>query len=141
MQSAMFQLAFLAAYIAVVILYLLTLNNTLKIIKPHNRRVKPALVWLMLIPGFNFVWQFILSKKMSESIEAEVRSLGHDMNAQPLHSLGILCAVFYILTILSQAMKEGQLFVLIPGFIIWISYWAKISQYRKAIRALHQDIA
>ena len=46
------------------ILYLVTLQNTLKEIKPENRKMQPGKVWLMFIPLFSLVWHFIMINRI-----------------------------------------------------------------------------
>ena len=47
-------------YLATLIFFLIAQQNTLKSIKPHNRKMQPGEVWLQLIPVFNLIWQFIV---------------------------------------------------------------------------------
>src|ERR1043165_7051059 len=53
------------------ILYLITLNNTLNTISPENRQLPPGQVWLILIPLFGIVWQFIVVNRIADSLKAE----------------------------------------------------------------------
>lgn len=135
----MTQLIFLIVYLILVVAYLLTLQKTLIVIKPKNRKVEYSLVWLMLIPVFNFAWNFILAKRISESIELEINESGNQMDGKPLYNLGVFCSIMYILTILSEFMKEGKIFIVVPGFIVWLYYWKKVAEYQKAISKLNMQ--
>ena len=53
------------------IFYLLTLQNTLKKVKKKNRTIEPGQVWLMFIPLFNIVWQFIMINRIADSLKSE----------------------------------------------------------------------
>jgi len=51
------------------ILFLLTLQNTLKRVCKKNRMIEPGQVWLNLIPLFNIVWQFIMINRIADSLK------------------------------------------------------------------------
>jgi len=48
----------------------------LKRIPAEHRRQEPALVWLLLIPLFNFVWSFFVFPKLAESYQSYFSSQG-----------------------------------------------------------------
>jgi len=53
--SGLFQIIILALFLVPGIFFLLTLQNTLKVISPENRKMQPSNVWLMFIPLFNII--------------------------------------------------------------------------------------
>ena len=55
------------------IFYLLTLQKALERCSSESRTTTPSSVWLMLIPLFNIVWQFILVSRVSESLYNEFK--------------------------------------------------------------------
>lgn len=118
-----------------VVMYLLTLQNTLKAIRPQNRSIIPTSVWLMLIPVFNFVWNFILAKKIAFSLEKEFTEIGQQMDARPLYNLGVFSSVMYIVTLAAKYV-HGGVFLITAGLIVWIMYWKKIVEYKNALRKL-----
>lgn len=60
------------------VFFLLTQQNTLKAIRRDNRRLRPGLVWLQLIPIFNLYWMFIVVTRIADSIYKEHSSLTDD---------------------------------------------------------------
>ena len=44
--------------IAVVVFFLLNLQNTIASCSKENQAMEPGMVWLLLIPLFNFYWIF-----------------------------------------------------------------------------------
>jgi hypothetical protein len=68
----------------IVILFLINIQNLLKAVNPVNRKMSPGQVWLMLIPLFNIVWQFILVQRVAESIEAEYNMRNIPIERKPL---------------------------------------------------------
>src|SRR6476619_6032311 len=72
-----------------VIFFLITLQNTLKIIEPQNRKMQPGYVWLVLIPFFGIVWSFIMVKAIAESCKAQLEQYDVFYEQKPTYSVGI----------------------------------------------------
>ena len=53
------------------VLFLLNLMRLLEAVHPQNRAMSPGLVWLNLIPVFNFGWMIYTVIKISESVRRE----------------------------------------------------------------------
>src|SRR5687768_4823839 len=72
------------------ILFLLTLQKTLSIISPENRKMPPSNVWLMFIPIFNIVWQFIMVGRIADSIREECVRLNIPVREErPTYNIGL----------------------------------------------------
>jgi len=122
-------LIFIGIGLTISILFLLTIQNTLKEIKSTNRTVEPSNVWLMLIPIFNYIYGFILYPKISQSLKNEFEFRGLTENGDFGRSLGMALP---ILSLISFVPIIGG----IAGFanlIIWIIYWAKISALKNTL--------
>jgi hypothetical protein len=102
-------LAFLL-FLVPAVLFLLAQQNTLKIIRRENRELHPALVWLQLIPVFNFFWMFIVVTRIADSLSKESAALQDnsilgvpDMDAvkgigqRPTYKIGMTYCVLYLL--------------------------------------------
>ncbi|HVX00377.1 MAG TPA: hypothetical protein VHA52_08090 [Candidatus Babeliaceae bacterium] len=139
------------------IFFLFTLQNTLKAVSPHNRKLRPGQIWLLLVPIFSYIWFFYVVDGIAESIYDEYKSKGVTMNKKPTLSLGIAmsilyCTVFmwYILSrILINVFLADHIFAVLYCFIgfiltlafatIWIIYWVKLNEYKNSILALPQN--
>jgi hypothetical protein len=66
-----YQLLFLLLFYLPLVFFLFTLQNTLKIISSENRKMPPANVWLIIIPLFGILWQFIVVSRIADSIKNE----------------------------------------------------------------------
>jgi hypothetical protein len=113
------------------ILFLVFLQDTFREISPENRKMEPGQVWLALIPGFGFIWQFIITVKLADSLKAEFikRNLRVEED-RPGLSIGIAYCVLFcccIIPILGIAAA-------IAGIICWILYWVKVSEFRKKLQ-------
>jgi hypothetical protein len=67
---------FFLAYYLIKIFFLLTLSRTLSQCHPRNQAMQPGMVWLNLIPLFEFVWQFVTVSRISQSLKDEFRDRG-----------------------------------------------------------------
>jgi hypothetical protein len=110
--------------------YLATLQNTLKLISPHNRKMNPGQVWLILIPLYGIFWHFMVVGMIADSLNAEfderkIRNLemrpGASLGNWAL-ILGLLCVVPYI-----------KIIAAIPALVCWICYWVKIAGYKRQL--------
>lgn len=119
-------------FLVPMILFLLTQQNTLKSIRPDNRRMQPGEVWLQLIPLFNIVWQFIVVSRISESIRNEINDrtnnsfLGaanpvftNDLDLRPTYSIGLA----YCILGLCGFIPYLGLLASIAALVCWITYW------------------
>lgn len=72
------QLLLLLAFLIPAIFFLLTQQNTLKAIKAEHRLMDPGLVWLQLIPIFNYFWIFFVVKRIAGSLAREFAGRSSD---------------------------------------------------------------
>lgn len=120
---------FLALFLIPAIFFLLTLQNTLKAISQENRRMSPGNVWLMFIPLFNIVWQFIVVDKIAQSIGAECTRLNIPVKEnKPTYNIGLAWNICNCLTIIPVIGGLASL-------ITFILYWVKVSEYKNLINA------
>jgi len=123
-------LTFVLAALIPFIFFLLTLQKTLKVISPENRRMQPAQVWLMLVPLFNIVWMFIMVNRIADSIKNECIKLHiASEEARPTYNIGIAMCILYLCGIIPIVGGLGS----IAGVVCWIIYWVKVNEYKKRI--------
>lgn len=67
------RVAFLIAFVAG-IFYVLTLYRALAKCSPASRTMLPEMVWLLLIPLLNLVWNFFVVSALAKSLNAEFRA-------------------------------------------------------------------
>ena len=115
------------------ILFLLTLQRALERCSPECRTTSPGTVWLMLIPLFNIVWEFLLVMRIAESLENEFKKRNMPHEPKPGQSIGLamcilsVCGIIPILGILAG----------IAGFVCWILYWVKIYGFSNDLSVVH----
>ena len=126
-----------AIFLTPVILYLLTLQNTLKKVKKKNRTIEPGQVWLNLIPLFNIVWQFIMINRIADSLKAEFSERNISIKEdRPGAQIGV---AYCILNLCGFIPMLGGL-ASIAGLVCWIVYWVKISNYKNQLGEFNEDV-
>ena len=119
-----------AIFLIPFILYLVTLQNTLKAISPENRRMAPANVWLLFIPIFNYVWQFFTVSYIADSIAAECIRLNIPVSEKrPTFGIGTAKNILSLVGLVIPVI--GPLATL----VCWRIYWVKVNQYKNLIIA------
>jgi hypothetical protein len=104
------------------IFYLLTLQKALNRCSPECRAMNPGMVWLMLIPLFNLVWQFIVVLNMAKSLGAEFRKRGLPEEPEPGQTMGLVMCVSSLLC--------GPVYI-----VFWIIYWVQIAGFSSKLAA------
>jgi hypothetical protein len=126
-----FLLFFLFAYLIIHILFLLTLQNTLKEISPENRFMRPGQVWLSLIPLFGLIWTFLMVGYIADSIRSEYvkRNLAssHD---RPTYGIGMAYAILSVCSVIPYLGDLAAFGVI----ICWIIYWVKVNEHRNHLQ-------
>jgi len=112
------------------IFYLRTLQRALAQCSQESRTMDPGSVWLLLIPLFNIVWQFLVVVNISKSLRNEfVRRNLAAAEMEPGKAIGLamcileVCGIIPILRIVAS----------VAAVVCWIIYWVKISGYSKKL--------
>ncbi len=114
------------------IFYLLSLQRALEKCAPESRTIEPGKVWFLLIPIFNLVWNFVVVSNMSKSLRSELLRRGMpNVEPEPGQPVGLAMC---ILAFAGLIPVVGVLFSF-AGFICWIIYWVKVSDYSRALSA------
>jgi hypothetical protein len=110
------------------IFYLLTLQKALNRCSPENRAMNPGMVWLMFVPLFNLVWQFMIVLNVAKSLGAEFQKRGIAEEPEPGKTLGLVMCI-------------GNLICGPVGLVCWIIYWVKIAGYSGKLAAAPAPMA
>ena len=108
---------------SVLVLFLLSLSKLLKNCDKYAT-MSPGLVWLNLIPIFNFGWMIYTVIKISESIGKKFEAHGVQNPDNGAKVTGLVYSI-------SFAMAPFVVFTAVVGLIFWIMYWVKITKYNK----------
>lgn len=129
----------LLAILVPFIFYLVTLQRTLAAIAIESRMMHPGQVWLLFVPLFNIVWQFIVVSRMADSIKNECLRLNIPAREErPTFTLGLTMTLLYLA---SLVLNQSSIFPLLgstaslAALVCWIIYWVRINKYRNLIIA------
>jgi len=115
-----------AIALAIAIFYILTMQKALGLAGERHQKMKPAMVWLMLIPLFNLVWHFFVVKHVSDSIKSWAAENGKSVEDAG-YTIGLIaciaqcCGLIPLINVLAGP-------VALVCFIIW---WVKIAGFNK----------
>ena len=139
--------------LAIQIFYLLTLQKALSRVSPENRTMQPGLVWLMLIPCFNLIWQFFIAIRVPDSLKNEFRSRGMDDGSDYSKTIGIAqCVVGILASVVGNGFQAasrnegrdaammGSCFsgiLSLVGLVLFIIFWVKIANYSIQLASDH----
>ena len=113
-------LVVIAIMLVPMVFYCLSLQKALNRCSPECRAMNPGMVWLIFIPLFNIVWQFMVVLNMAKSLAAEFQKRGMAEDPNPGQTLGMVMCI-------------GNLICGPVGLICWILYWVKIAGYSNKI--------
>jgi hypothetical protein len=109
------------------IFFALTVSRTMKLIAPHNRRMSPGGGWLLLIPLFQLVWQFLFVSHIADSVAAEYRRRGLQLKEdRPLYQLGLWSCILSFSGIIPVIGVLGAL----ASLVMRIIYWVKLAEIK-----------
>ena len=130
----------LAVCLLIVIIYLQTLQKALSRVSPRNRLMEPGLVWLLLIPCFNIIWQFFIAIRVPGSLQNEFRDRGRDDGSDYGKSIAMTNAILGIVggvisNILIRSRDTAEIGLYLSGglsiinLVLFIIFWVKIAGY------------
>jgi hypothetical protein len=150
------QIVLLALLLIPAIFFLLTQFNTLRYIRPENRRMQPGWVWLQLIPFFGQIWQFVVVTRIAASIQNQWQvgdedsilgihaeavagnsgnkpTLGIGIAYCTLNALMIFCNLFF-----RAGPNTGVSLIVgsmaIASTICWIVYWVSLAGWKRRLK-------
>lgn len=122
---AIFLLLLLVIPLAILpsIFYTLTLYRALSRCAPESRAMEPGLVWLLFVPFFNIIWNFMVVTRMATSLRSEFQRRGVTEPVDAGRELGLAMSILVCLGILPYV----GILCGVAGLICWILYWVKIA--------------
>ncbi len=111
-----------------VIFFLVTLQNALNKCAPASRAMGPGLVWLLLIPFFNLIWNFFVVMGTAKSLANEYARRGiPSPEPAPGQPIGLAMSICACCGIIPRLGKLAEL----ASLVLWIVYWVKIAEYSR----------
>jgi len=120
------------------VLFLRTLRSAMQRCAPVSRTMTPEKVWLVLIPFFGLLWQFVVVVNLAKSLGNEFARLGISRSdARGSRAIGLASCVCNCCLFLPSPVLRGL--VVVVGFILWMAYWAGISNCSRLLET-HQGV-
>lgn len=119
------------------VLFYMKLQHVLGQCVPENRTMKPGHVWLILIPLFNIVWQFIIVSRIASTLENEFHSRNTSIEPNPGKNIGIAWCILSLTGIIPII----GIITLLVGLCCWIIYWVRIAKYSKKLASIQYSTA
>ncbi|MEQ1521425.1 MAG: hypothetical protein ABL936_09170 [Aestuariivirga sp.] len=128
------------------VLYLLSVQKTLKLIPEQHRKLSPGLVWLGLIPILYLLWNFIVVSRMRQSFESLKAAGQLEDDVDGGYLMGLVSSIFsaggLIANVASSAILDEAsetMYAIVGSAILmgwiatWIINWVQIVSSRRAI--------
>lgn len=128
-----FLIILIIASLIATIFFLLSLQKNLNAISESNRTMNPPMVWLNLIPLFNWGWMVYTTIKISESLEKELTTRNISFDAKPAYTLGLTFSIMNATGILWSWIPFLGLLIAIGLIVVWIMYWVQVSKFTKQL--------
>lgn len=102
-----------------------TLQRCLNRCSPQSRTMAPGQVWLLLIPLFSLLWQFVVVSRIASSLANEFNRRKMIKDPAPGKSLGLAFCILFVCGLIPII----SIFACMAGMVCGILYWIKIAKY------------
>jgi cobalamin synthase len=99
------------------------LYTILQRIPPEHRQQEPAMVWLLLIPCFNLVWNFFVFPKVSDSFKSYFTSVGDETVGDCSRTLSMAYCIVSCLCIIPCLNYLAGPACLVLLIIVLVQFW------------------
>jgi hypothetical protein len=132
-RDAMIGLAIIVGIIALFLVpycfFIRSVQLTLRAVPDQQRKMEPAMPWLLLIPLFNFVWIFIVVNGVTDSFKALEKANLLKRKSDASYGVGLA----YAITLATSWIPLIGALTGIACFVLWIIYWVGIVDARRDI--------
>ena len=92
--------------------------------------MSPRDIWFILVPFLGMVWQFIVVRRIADSIREECIKLNIDVKEKmPTYIIGLIYCISSVILLIPFTKTIGAFATLVT----WIMYWIKVNQYKKLL--------
>ncbi|MBL1409536.1 hypothetical protein [Sphingobacterium faecale] len=123
-------------FIVQILMWLLfanTIRTTLNLIKEDNRCILPNQAWLVALPLFNIYWNFVVVRRLTDSLNNEFYDRQIAIEEEPTQKQGYMYAGGYMVSNIPLPTFVGFMASII-AFVGFVLYWFKIYEYKKLLR-------
>ena len=98
-------------------------------IPPEHQKIPPGQIWLLLIPLFNIVWNFIVFQRIPESFQSYFHSRGRGDVGDAGKQLGLWFAICYACSIIPCVGTIAGL----AGLVLLVMFLVKVWDLKKQV--------
>ncbi len=102
------------------------LSSALNVIPAAHRKQEPNMVWLLMIPVFNLVWNFFVYPKISDSFKSYFDSVGRTDVADCGRQIGLIYCILAALCVVPYA----NILTGLGALVLLIIYLVKVSELK-----------
>ena len=115
--------------VSVVVAYLLM--TCFQRIPQEHRLMEPGMVWLLMIPCFNLIWNFVVFPKLSRSYKSYFNAAGDESEGNCGETLGLAYSISVVCTLVPVINGIAGLVAL----VLLIMYLVKVMELKNKILA------
>jgi hypothetical protein len=118
--------------IIIAVFFCLSMQKALNRVSESNREMQPAMVWLLLVPCFNYVWMFFIASKVPASLQKEFRDRDQDDGSDYGAMLGLVTAICVVVTAVLSFVPFISICSLVTALVYLVTgimFWVKIAGY------------
>lgn len=126
----------IAAFIIQLIFWLLfanTVRKTLLLVKKENRCLLPSQVWFIALPLFNIYWNFVVARRLTDSLNNEFYDRKIAVEENPTQNQGYMYAGGYMIGNFPLPMFISFIASMV-AFVGFVLYWIKVIEYKKILK-------
>ena len=127
--SGVVGMSFLIGLLVVHIIIIIFVYNDYQSVPPSFRKLEPGLVWLLLIPCFNVVWNFFVIPRLTESFKAYFDSIGDTS----VGDCGRVLGFGYAISTASSAIPFVSCLTGIVSLVLMILFLVKANELKNRI--------
>lgn len=119
-------------FFGAIALYCKSMQTTLRLVQPVNRRAHPKSVWWMFVVPYNIIEDFFIIDNVSRSIEREART---NAKLAGLKDYGYVTGMGWaIAQVMSFIPNEIGLVSGLFGMLLWIRHWYFIGKVNRLLK-------
>ncbi len=111
-----------------------SIRQTVLLIRKDNRCLLPGQAWIVAIPLLNIFYNFIIIKRLSDSLNNEFFDRQVAIDENPTLKQGYFMAYSYLATNFPLPLFIGYL-AIIACLVCYLNYWIKVNEYRRLLRS------
>jgi len=120
------------------IFFLLTLQKTLKAIRPAYRKMEPGVVWVLLVPFIGGILLFFVADAIGTGFKNEFDRYAVFKQNKPTYGLGVTLAALHCIYFVAGFFNIPLLMGLIAIAVLatWIVYWVQVNKMKNELLRL-----